>query len=76
MNKCIQQLPDDDDDKILIFAGANSWKRNPHNLAESLSSSTDVGKSCTCHIILQVKNMSFNVIWGNKILTKISEFTV
>ena len=46
-------------------------KTNPRKLAKSLVSFTDVGKLC-----LNVANMSLNAIHENKILAKISEFTV
>ena len=37
---------------------------------------TDIGKSCPSHEFFNFANMSFNAIRENKILTKISEFTV
>ena len=37
---------------------------------------TDVGKSCPSPEFFYVTNMSFNTILKNKILAKISEFTV
>ena len=37
---------------------------------------TNIGKSCLSSEIKKVSNMSFNAIHENKILAKISEFTV
>ena len=37
---------------------------------------TDVGKSCTSGGIFNISNLSFNFIQENKIIRKISKFTV
>ena len=43
---------------------------------EITPSFTDLGKSCPSRKFLKVANMSFNAIRENKILAKISEFTI
>ena len=51
-------------------------KINPHKLAKSLCLFTDIGKSNFYREFFYIPNMCFNPIRKNKVLAKISEFTV
>ena len=43
---------------------------------ELVGTLTELGKSCSTQGFFNIANMSFNIICGNKILAKISEFTI
>ena len=60
--------------KFFFFCGCKFMETKPSPFGRITLSSTDVSKSCTCHKFLLSK-ICLNVIWENKILTKISEFT-
>ena len=50
-------------------------KIKPSRIGDITLSFTDIGKSCTVHVFY-VANVSLNAIRENKILRKISEFTM
>ena len=50
-------------------------KTKPSQIGDITLSFTDIGKTCPVHDFY-VTNVSFNAIRENKILAKISEFTV
>ena len=58
------------------FVDAKFCEIKPSRNEEMTLSFTDVGKSCPSLEFFNVGNISFNVIHENKILAKISEFTM
>ena len=51
-------------------------KINPSGNGEITLSFTDVGKSFPSCNFFYMSNVTFNAVWENKIIVKISEFTV